>query len=513
MSITTAVSPSQLTPGLYMTIDLLAGNSSPGTGVLRAAIIASKTSAGDLTNDTEVRAGQGPDSAAVAFGTGGPGHLAAKLAYAKYPAAQIDFISPVPGAVTATLDITTAGAVGTAGNVIDCDFMGRTFEIAWLSGESADAIKTKIINKVLSLTQDLMCTAVSGGTGVTRVNAKLTGNVGADIIVKAKLRNAQTGSETCTGAIVATNLVAASGTDPDLTNAMAALAGKEYAFILGCLSNADVAAISATNNIKRMRVHVDTYNSGLGAKLQQWIVGYTGASATGIASMADSDSGGNAEEGDFPLCENGRGLPCELGGRELGGCLLAYSNKPNANRIGELFDGYIGAADKIANMPSLSKSEAAIGGGVSLIGYTPDGAEIAIRPITTHSLDSVGGADRRLLDLQMVTATYIVARDLRSVLPIEFKGVSVVKNLEPGDDPLPSGIVEERDIQAFCLSRLRFWEREGVISRASVDAALANGTLIVQVNPSDATQVDIILPFKIVPPLAKMGVVVQRQPN
>lgn len=513
MTTPVAVSPSQLTPGLYLAINLLAGTSSPGDGVLNAAIIASRTSAGDLTHNTEVREGAGVESARTAFGPGSPGHLAAKKAYGEYPAAQIDFVSYTPGDVTATLDITLTGAVGSAGNIIDCDIMGRTFEITWLSGESVDTVKTKIINKILSLTEDLMCTAVSGGTGVVTINAKLTGNIGADILVRLKLRTAATGSEACTGAVTHTNLVATNGTDGSIATALASLAGKEYAFILVCTSNADVASLSATNNVKRVRVHCDTYNSGLNAKLQQWIVGYTGGNSTAIASALDSDSGGTAEEGDLVNVENGRDLPCEVGGRELGGALLAYSDDPGANRINELWDDMYGAYDKIANMPSLAKSEASIGGGVSLIGYTPNGTPVAIRPITTYSQDSAGGADRRLLDLQNVTATYVVARDLRSALPQEFRGVKVVPDLADTDDPLPEGVVEERDIFAFCRSRLYFWAREGVISKASVDAAIAAGTLFVRVNPSDATQVDIVLPFKIVPPLAKMGLVVQRQPN
>jgi hypothetical protein len=52
-----------------------------------------------------------------------------------------------------------------------------------------------------------------------------------------------------------------------------------------------------------------------------------------------------------------------------------------------------------------------------------------------------------------------------------------------------------------------------VITKASLDASIADGSLYVKVNSQDASQVDMVLPFKIVPPLAKMGVVVQRQPN
>jgi hypothetical protein len=112
-----------------------------------------------------------------------------------------------------------------------------------------------------------------------------------------------------------------------------------------------------------------------------------------------------------------------------------------------------------------------------------------------------------------VDATYIVARDQRSNLWTEFKGSKITEDLEPGGDDLPEGVIEERDIKAFIISRLRYFQRKGVLRQASLDAAIADGTLIVQVNESDATQVDCVIPFEIVQPLAKLGVVVQRLPS
>ena len=89
----------------------------------------------------------------------------------------------------------------------------------------------------------------------------------------------------------------------------------------------------------------------------------------------------------------------------------------------------------------------------------------------------------------------------------------ITKDIAPGEDPPPKGVIEERDIKAFVISRLRFWQTQGVITKQSLDTAINGGTLIVEVNAQDETQVDIVLPFSIVPPLAKFGVVVQRVPN
>jgi|GEM_PF-2833506 len=511
MTIPLAVSPSQLTPGLYLTVDLLAGAASPGTGVLRTVIIGSKSAAGDLTVDTEVRTGGGESSASVAFGPGTPAHLAAKKLYGRFQAGVVDFIAVTAGAGLATLDLTLTG-VPTSNNAIDFDIMGREFQIAWLVGESVDDVKAKVIAKILELTNDLFATAVSGGVGVVEINAKTTGNEGEDIKVQAKLANPASGSEAIAGALVPTPLAGAT-TDPDYTTALSNLAGEEYHFIVPCMSNADITNIITKSNLSKTVDHINSLNTGLEAKLQLVIGACSTTSGAAVAASVDANGGQNEGFGELPLCINGRGLPAELAGLEAGGRLAAESLDPAANRIGEQMNEYIGAVDKIADKPGLSESETTLGGGVTLISYTSQRLEVLVRPVTTHSQDSAGGPDRRLLDVQNVSATYIVARDIRSALPAEFQGAKITKDTPIGEDPPPKGLIEERDIKAFVISRLRFWQREAVVTQASLDAAIADGSLIVQVNPSDSTQVDIVLPFSIVQPLAKTGVVVQRRPN
>lgn len=511
MAIPLAVGPGQLTPGLYLVVDLLAGAASPGTGTLRVALMATQSSAGDLTDDIEVRAGGGEVTAQTAFGIGSVGALAAKQIYDVFPAAVLDFISPTAGAGLGTLDLTAAG-VPTSNTSVLVDVMGREFEVAWLAAETADDIKTKIIDAINQRTEVLACVASSGGVGIVQIDSKVVGNIGNDIKVSAVLSLAQTGSETFTGALVPTPL-AGGTTDPDFTTALSNLEGREYAYILPCLSNADAGNVSTQNNMSKTVDHINNFNTGLNAKLEQVIVGITTTIALATAASAAANGAQNDVTGELILCVNGRGLPGELGGREVGGWLLGLSTDPAVNRIGEDMSSYIGAVDLIADTPTAAQSETALGNGVALIGYTAQGLEVLVRPVTTHSQDATGAPDLRLLDAQNVAATYIISRDLRSALPAEFPNAKIVKDTEPGADPPPKGVIEERDIKAFVISRLRFWQAQGVITKASLDTAINGGTLIVEVNATDATQVDIVLPFSIVPPLAKFGVVVQRVPN
>lgn len=511
MSIPKAVSPSQLTPGVYMVVDLLAGEASPGTGVLRVALICPKASTGDLTEDTEVRLGAGPESAGVAFGVGSPGHLAAKLIYELFPAAQVYFIAPVAGSTAATLPVTFAGTPG-SDSPVDVDISGREFEVVWPAAATADEFKAIMNDAINARSEDLPAAASSGGTAISTITGKVTGNISNDIGVKMKLRS-QTGTETINGGTSIDTALSGGTTDPDLTNALAALEGREYHFILPCLSNTDILNVATSNNADLVYNHIDSLNSGLNCKLQTFVVGATGALASAIATSSHANSCNNAEFGELIECINGRSLPCEFAAREVGGWLKELGLDPACNRIGEIFNGTAGAADKIADQPTVTESESALGNGVSLIGYTAQDSEYLIRAVTTHSQTVLGGPDRRLLDCQNVHAAYIVSRDVRDNIALAFPKAKIQPDSEPGDDDPPPGVLEERDVKGWVISRLRDWQGMGVVKKASLDAAIANGTLIVKVDESDATQVNIVMPHEIVQPLAKIGIVSQRVPS
>jgi phage tail sheath gpL-like len=380
----------------------------------------------------------------------------------------------------------------------------------WPAGGTADEFKELMNAAINAKSADLPATATSGGSGITTITGKVTGNISNDIGVKMKIRS-QTGTETINAGQSIDTALSGGTTDPDLTSALAALEGREYHFIIPCLSNTDVLNVASSNSLDLVYNHIAGLNTGRNCKLQTFVVGCTGALASAIATTSDANSCNNAEFGELIECINGRSLPCEFAGREVGGWLSALSLDAAANRIGELFDGCAGSDDKIADQPTDAECESALGNGVSLIGYTAQNSEFLIRAVTTHSQDAVGGPDRRLLDCENVHGTYIVARDIRTNLPLAFPQAKIQPDALPGEDDPPPGVLEERDIKSWCISRLRTWARLGVINNASLTTAIADGSLIVEVDASDATQVNIVLPFEIIQPLAKLGVVIQRR--
>lgn len=506
MAIPLAVSPATLTPGTYLKVNLIAGAASPSIGPLKILLLAPQSSAGDLIDDTEIRSGGGADTAGISFGVGTLGHLAAKQIYAGNATAEVDFGAPVAG-TGAAISTITLGGVPTSNNAVEITLMGRSIAVGWLIGESNSDIRDKIILAINRLDDDLAVVASSGGAGVVTLTFKVPGLVGNDCIVKTRLTLPQSGSET-TAPLVNTQFTGGV-TDPDYSNILDSAQGTEYHYIVECLSNTDAELATSSSNAERAIDHIKLFNEGLEASLQQLIYASTATQAAAeLAAIARNE--GFVQH---VLCVNAGSLPCEFAGAEAGDRLSFISIDPAANRIGNVIgSGLFGSDDTNTDKPTPAETESAIGNGVSIISYAANGDLLSVRPITTFSQTPSGGPDRRLLDTQNVDAAYIVARDLRSSLPAEFPNAKIQKDAPPGGEPPPVGVIEERDIKVFVISRLRVFQNNGVILKSALDTVIDDGTLIVQVNDFDPSQVDIVVPLQVIPPLAKFGIVVNREP-
>lgn len=507
MTIPKAVSPATLTPGTYMTVDMLASVASAGSGTLRVAIVSPKSTDGDLTVNTEVRAGAGIDSASVAFGPGAPGYRVAKQIYDIDPRAQLDFVGVTPGSTAATLDLTFANSP-TSDSVLECDILGKEFEVTWPAAATADEFKEVLIDAINAYKDETGVIASSGGTGIVTLTYCLTGAHGNDVKVYFKIRE-QKGTETINTGTSVSSALAGGTTDPDYSTAISNLVAKEYHFILLCASNTDVANVSTANGISDVVSYIDSNNSGLNAKLQTVIAGYTGSAALAIASAPNSNSFNNAVFGQLIHCLNGRSLPCEYAAREVAGWLKVLPIDAAANRIGERYTGVAGAKDKVTNKLDPAEIEALLLAGVTPLDYDAQGNLVLVRPMTTHSQTATGAQDRRLLDMQNTHAEYIVSRDLRDNIGPAFPNAKISQDLEPGEEPLPDGVVEVSDVRGWVYERVSQWIKPGVVNRTYLKAAYDDGSLIVEIDDTDTTQVNIVVPKKIVQPLAKFSLVSQ----
>ena len=71
-------------------------------------------------------------------------------------------------------------------------------------------------------------------------------------------------------------------------------------------------------------------------------------------------------------------------------------------------------------------------------------------------------------------------------------------------------VVERRDVFSFVVERMRTMGRIGWVQIPYLESVIANGELIVEIDATDASQVNIFIPARAVKPLAKFSGVVHK---
>jgi phage tail sheath gpL-like len=504
-----AVSPTTLTPGVYLSVDLTAGPSSPGSLALRCLLMAPKSSAGTITANTQLERGATDASEVRALlGPGTPGHLAAAALFRAHPTASLDVIAPAASAgSTATGTITFSDDDGddpvTSSRTVHVTIKGVEFDVAWLVGEDDVDIATKVVDAGNALSDQLpvVLSNSSGTLAAVTLTAKLPGPWGNDILYSVALEDGAGGTATAAGAALTGGT-----TEPNFSTALTNVSAYEYDYILPCVSNADAQSALTTSNPARVEQHIDDLDSGLSAKLQQQIVGLTGA----LASARTGAIARNHGPTEYVYCMAGQSLGCEFAGWEAGRRMREEQIDPAVNRIDDPIEGLYGAADMVADRPTSAEIEAALVDGLSIVNYDAQLDLYLVAPLTTYSQDSDGNRSDKLRYVSGVSGAYAYLKDLRRALKEEFRGAKIHPDMTDEDEELPAGVVEVRDIKAFVIAHADTWVSRGVLRRDALNEVIADGTLSVQINATDESQVDIVVPFKVIKPLAKLGVVGQR---
>lgn len=500
MSLPKAVTSSTKTPGFYLRINLLAGAANPGTAALVGLLIGQKNAAdGNITAQTEVRQCFGPDDVKTALGEGSPGHLAAIQMFRAFGKLKLYVVAPTASAgATATGTLTLSGTPTTR-----CDFVidiaGRQIgTFSWSVGESVAAARGRLVSFINQM-RPLPVIASAGGTGEVTLTAKSAGPWGNDITYGWKLL---AGSG---GAIASAAATLTGGTTEfNITTVLDLVKTKEYAAIGLATSNADATDNTTSSNAERLMTHIETYKEGLGALLQYGFVGHTGT----ITNVKAGAIGRNAVDMTYAFMQNAQSLPAELMGWELGDAMNWYSQRANYNRIGNRAPGIYGSKDEPADRLTFNESEDLLSNGVTPYDFAPNSTEIAlVAPITTHSLDSASAPDYRAYYQSDTWGQNEIARYFRTALPQEFPNCSITEDLPPGDDELPPGVVERKDVYNFVLSGMRSFGRRGIADKVDLEASIADGSLAVEIDEDDTSQVNIFVPDKIVKPLAKFSAV------
>lgn len=496
-----AVAASVKTPGLALSVDLLAGTASPGTAPLKVLMIATQSTSGTGTPDTtRYEAIAGEADAELLLGPGMPGHLAAVALFAEYALASVDLVIPAsPSGAAASETIVFAGTVTTA-RTVRVWVKGVFLSFVWSPGETATDAGDELVALVGQNTKLLPVTAANV-SGTVTLTAKDDGVWGNTVRIRGELVGGAGGTMTVTAAVLSSG-----AGEANYDNVLGLVNTLEYDFILCCCSEADVEDGSATSEIGAVKTHVDGLDSGFEAKLQQIIAG-SNNTISGAKAGTDALNHGPTE---IVLSQLAESLGCEFAGAETGARVREEAADPAVNRIRMPYQATLhGPADPGTDDITPTEVEDLLNNGATPVGYDTTRTAHPIRPVTSYHTDAVAAPDFRLLDVSRVSGTYAVAKDLRTAIPQEYDGSKLSPDLVPGDDPPPEGVVTPTEVKGFIRQRIRFWINRGVVRQDKFDTALALGTFIVRVNPSDGSQLDLVLPIEIFPPLAKYSLVLQ----
>lgn len=511
LGLVTAIDPATRRPGVGLKIDLKTGASSSASDQVRYLLLSPKNATGGTgtaTVDTVVyEAVANADAVGTLLGPGALGHLAAQRLFEEFPSATVDVIALAAASGntatgTITFDDTTPVTVS---RVAELEVCGRLILVDWFAGETDTQAATRAVTKIGQATKDLPVTAsnVGGTDPAVTLTFKSKGLAGNDVIYKARLLDGGTG-----GTITPTTRTNMTGgtTTPAVVNALSLVVQREYRIILPCTSNADAATASATATLGRIKTHITGHNEGVGALLQ-------------TAHSACTDSLTNAKamtnQHDFELfshtlARGGLSLPCEWAGAIVGAYGREIRTDPNHNFIHTAFVARLYGSPVIdADALTAAECEDALANGVSYVSYNARKEPRMERPITTYFKDSDGQPDDRVLDIGKPFGALAVAADLRTETSRAWKNKKLAKSLPKGSTPIPPNIVTESAAQTFIIGRIRSrWCSAGVILETALDEAIADGSLVIQVDPIDDTQLDTYLPLRIVPIFAKHSIVI-----
>jgi phage tail sheath gpL-like len=500
-----AANPTSPTPGLWLRVDLVPSTASPGSSTLRALIAGPKNQgAGDITVETEIRTVYSLSEVETAAGVGSLPALAYAALTAADPMAQVDLICP-----TASAGNQAAGAIALSGTVVDgtacCFIDGVEIQVPIYAGEALTVWRDRAVELIGRHAHEIHYTPSAGSAGSVTLTAKAKGPAGNDGVFRCKLIDAS-------GMTLAATQPSAGSTELDYSTALGNCASREYDYIGLCLSNAD--AESTTGSVADLQDHINGHNSGLGAKLQQGVVGHIGTIAQAKVVTAVL----NDQVMQYKTCSNAEALPCQVMADEIGDRMKRRRLEYNANRIGTLMR-VPGSSDPIGDAPiAPTETDDALSHGVSLCSYNSAGLPYLLRAVTTYQ-ETTGGSAVLCTDCNEVDALYDFAKDLRTKLITEYSGKKVTESATEASDtpeePLPENVVETNEIKASIVAVTEgFWIPKGVIDRtsfrAAVDPTSDGEKLAVSVNDTDETQVDIYIPAKACKVLAKIGVYVRK---
>lgn len=522
---TTGLSASRKTPGIYLAVILGGAGTSSGDApktillqgnflatAITAASPALSVAAGTMAAATPTFCASADDAGTYA-GRGSELHAMAQAVFAQYPDATVYIEGVADGGGTAASLVNTFATNASAAFTIRIYACGKVIDVPVASGDTPTVIATACAEAIND--EDTLPFTAQFSAGALTLTAKHTGPRGNALVCAfsfisaAGLETAITTSSTSSGAgttgilsggtqVSGEYCFSLGATQDDWTAAIAAIASTKYDRI--------IAACTDATNIDLLAAHLDSLALVTSQKRMQGIVATVAAYSAAITLA----TGRNKSRVQIVWHYNSRippwvvaaqvGAARLIGDSAAGGRLVGEATDPAANLDGlELVS--VTAQNTVADQPTATEIEGALNNGLTPLAPSANrpGFVTVARCITSRSLAS-GVPNYAVLDTSNVTICDYVADDLNSFLASTYAGFKLTSNSSDGLPPRAPNVTTPNLIRAVIAQRLAEHEEAAIIKDTAANLSLL--TVTASATPG---RVDCEIPCEPMPGLHVLG--------
>ena len=527
---TTGLSASRKTPGIYLAVILGgAGTSSgdaPKTILLQGnAVLSARAATLNLLASPQIAITAGTmaaatptfcasaDDAGTYAARGSELHSMAEAVFAQYPDATVYLEAVADGGGTAASLVNTFATNASAAFTIRIYACGKIIDVPVASGDTPTVIATACAEAINDV--DTLPFIAQFSAGALTLTAKCTGPRG-NALVCAFSFVSSSGTET---AITTSSTSSGAGTTGVLSGGTQV--SGEYCFSLGATQDdwtAAIAAIASTKydriiaactdatNIDLLAAHLDSLALVTSQKRMQGIVATVAAYSAAITLA----TGRNKSRLQIVWHYNSRippwvvaaqvGAARLIGDSAAGGRLVGEATDPAANLDGlELVS--VTAQNTVADQPTATEIEGALNNGLTPLAPSANrpGYTTVARCITSRSLAS-GVPNYAVLDTSNVTICDHVADGLNSELASLYAGFKLTSDSSDGLPPRAPNVTSPALIRSEIARILTGYEEKAIIRDVTANLALL--TVTASATPG---RVDCEIPCEPMPGLHVLG--------
>jgi phage tail sheath gpL-like len=523
--VTTGLSASRKTPGIYLAVILGGAGTSSGEApktillqgnfigtAISAASPALSVAAGTMAAATPTFCASADDAGTYA-GRGSELHNMAEAVFEQYPDATVYIEGVADAGGTAATLVNTFATTASAAFTVRVYACGHVVDVPVASGDTATVIAAAVADAINDL--DVLPFTAQNSAGALTLTAKHTGPRGNTLICAFSFISAS-GLETV---ITSSSTSSGAGTTGILSGG-SAVSG-EYCFSGGATQDSWVNAITAiasskfdriiaacidATNIDLLTAHLDSLALVTSQKRQQGIVG----SVAALATATTLATGRNKSRLQIVWHYNSRippwtvaaqvGAARLIGDSAAGGRLVGEATDPAANLDGlELVS--VTAQNTIADQPTATEIESALNNGLTPLVPSANrpGFVTVARCITSRSLAS-GVPNYAVLDTSNVTICDHVADGLNASLATTYAGFKLTSDSSDGLPPRAPNVTSPALIRSEIARILTGYEEQAIIKDVTANLALL--TVTASATPG---RVDCEIPCEPMPGLHVLG--------